>query len=186
MMTLLAALALLQAVPGQEEYQFERERHEFKLAGLLVAAEAIRTGFDEDLRLEDAWGFTVEAHLRLGEIYYYRFAGTWWDAEDDFPSSGDVEAETYTAGLGMDWTFGAFRNFSFDLGGGVGLMRLRDDADKETGFLFQLEAAARLRLAPHVGLCLTGMADFANLHFRTAETRHMTNLSVGAGVEVSF
>lgn len=185
-MTLLAAWAFVQAVPGQEEYQFERDRPRFKLAGLLFGAEAVRTGFDEDLRLEDAWGLTVEAHLRLGEIYYYRFAGTWWDAEEDFAAGDDVEAEAYTAGLGMDWTFGAFPNVSFDFGGGIGLMRLRSDVDKETGFLFQLEAAVRFRFTPHVGLRLTGLADFPNLHFNTVETEHMTNLSAGAGIEITF
>ncbi len=185
-MSVAAAVMLLlgQETAVQGEYRTAGEP--FKLAGLLLAVERVRTSFDDDLGLDSDWGLTAEAHLRLGEIYYYRFSVSAWETDGDLPVGDDVEIRSYTLGIGMDWLFGAFTNFSFDVGCSVGLMRISSDTESDRGWMFQIDAAARLRITPNIGLRATLLFDFPNLHFNTVETDHMTNVSVGAGLELSF
>jgi hypothetical protein len=177
-------LAWLAAV-AQEEYVHGKEP--FRLMAPMVAVEAVWTSFDEDLRIEDAAGLSIQGQMRLGEDYYYRLAGTWWEETgEDFAGGEDVEARKGTLGLGMDWTFGAFTNFSFDVGVGLGALWIRSDSEKDTAWLIELEAAARLKITPHVGLRLTGLLDFADVRFNSARTEHRTNASIGAGLEITF
>lgn len=181
---LLAAQAL---PPTPEEYQYERrDVRPFKLAGILLDAQAIYTHFGEEPRIDDARGFMAELQLRLGEIYYYRIAGYSWDAEEDLPGGEDVDLHAGTMGLGWDWTFGAFPQFGFDMGAGIGLMRARSDRDADTGFYVQWEGAVRLRITSNFAVRVSGFMDFVNLHFNTDDTEDFVNFSLGAGLELSF
>lgn len=179
-------LGLFQVAPGGE-YQFEEgSERPFKLAGIVFDAQAIYTHFGAEPRLENAAGGLLEVELRLGEDYYYRLAAYGWEAEEDFAGGGDVDLTGWTVGLGWDWFFGAFRDFAFDMGGGIGILRARADDESDSGFYVQWEAALRWKVAPHLGLRVSGFADWVNLHFNTDDTEDFLNLSVGAGVEVSF
>jgi hypothetical protein len=185
-MGVATAVMLLVGQEAGAQDGYRRVEEPFKLAGFLLAVERVRTSFDDDLRVENAWGLTAEAHLRLGEIYYYRFGLSAWETDEELPVGEDVDLRAYTLGIGMDWLFGAFPNFSLDAGGSVGILRIASEHESDTGWMFQIDVAARLRITPNVGLRGTLLFDFPNVHFNTDETDHMTNVSVGAGLEIGF
>ena len=182
----LALMAPVQAdLLHNDEYDYGPEPP-FKLAGLLISAQTLRTDFDLDHGLDDSDGVMLEAHLRVGEIYYYRIAGCWWETEDDLAGGRDVDVRAGVLGMGMDWLFGAFPHVSLDGGAGIGVIEYDSGVQSDEGFYLQLEGALSLRPVPHVGFRFSLFADYTNLRFNTARTVHGLNLSMGAGVEFKF
>ncbi len=177
-----AAILLCPFDPPQQDFQ-EADRP-FKLAGMLLAVEGIMTHFGDDPGFEDAPGLMGLAQLRMGEIYYYRLAGYLWDAEEE--NGDEVDLYAGSMGLGMDLSFGAFRDFAFDAGAGLGLLHASGERDEDTGFYFQVEATLRWKIAHGVGLRVSGMIDWVNLHFNSDDTEDFADFSVGGGVELSF
>ena len=186
MMVALALTAMVQAdLLHHDEYEYAPEQP-FKLAGLLISLQTLHTDFEPDLGLDDGDGMMFEAHLRIGEIYYYRIAGCWWDTEEDLPGGRDVDIRAGVLGMGMDWLFGAFPNISLDGGAGIGLIEVDSGIRSDEGFYFQIEGALSVRPVPHIGFRFSLFGDYTNLRFNTPRTEHGLNLSVGAGLELKF
>lgn len=185
MIAMLALAVLAQVDSRQDEYERGPE-FPTEVGGLLFGVQSLRTRFGADSLIDDGSGVLVEAHLRLGEEYYYKVSAAWWETEEEFPAGRDVELSSWAVGMGGDLLFGASPWVALDGGVGVGVLDVESDIQSDRAFFWQIEGALRLRLLPHVGLRFSAIADYVNLHFNTPTTEHMTHISLGAGLEITF
>jgi hypothetical protein len=159
---------------------------------------AVYTGFQKNLRIEDAWGFGGDLKIigdwgrRVCLVLRVGYAGWNTSTTNDslaFPASAQVRQFRFGAGVDFVW-----RLFELGLSANSGVYQFQtrsvstDFDSNETPGFFQLELTFGVKPAPFLKLGLVGMLTFTSTGFNLPETRNRTCVisSIGPAVELKF
>lgn len=149
---------------------------------------ALRTGFDDGLKIEDAWGLGADLKLGLGgpTRTWLRLGYAGWNTEndeDELPAAG-VWVRQYRIGVGFEIPFREVIDLGFWFDGGV--YRFRRDHEEDTSPYVEFLGTIGFRPVPNVRIGLMAMSTHTQSSFNHRHTHLYHNYSAGPAVEVRF
>jgi len=177
---------LLEPPPLYGFADLEEGQEEKDIVGIEVFA--LRTHFDDGLKIEDAWGVGADLKLGLGgpTRTWLRLGYAGWNTENDedrLPSEG-VWVRQYRAGVGFDVPVREVFDLGFWIDGGV--YRFRRDGEEDTSPYVEFLGTVGFRPVPNVRIGLLVMSTHTQSSFNREHTHLFHNYSAGPSVEVRF
>lgn len=176
-------------LPKFGEMEPQMERHEV-YPWLGVQAIAVWTSFDEDLRIEDGWGFgadfTVTLDWGTSAFLGFRAGVIGWNGETDLPANllnHGVDVRQYRVGI-----FGTFpfRFMEFGIGANVGGYRYRRDGFNDTAGFWEFQVQLGFRPSPYVWFGVVAMQTLSGSDFQRSNNHTNDNYSIGPSAEFRF
>jgi hypothetical protein len=153
-----------------------------------IEAFALRTDFDEGLRIEPAWGMGADLKLGFGgpSRAWLRLGYAGWNTENDVDEiyASGVWVRQYRLGVGFEVPFRKLFDVGFWIDGGV--YRFRRDEDEDTSPYVEFLGTIGVRPHPNVRIGLLLLSSHTQSSFNHDSTHLYHNYSAGPSVEVRF
>jgi hypothetical protein len=184
-----AVHAYREELPRFGEVEPQMERHEV-YPWIGIQPMAVWTSFDEDLRIEDGWGFGADLTITLdwgkSACLGFRLGVIGWNGETDLPANilnHGVDVRQYRVGV-----FGSFpfRFLEFGIGANVGGYRYRRDGFNDTAGFFEFQVQLGFRPSPHAWFGVVAMQTLSGSDFQRSNNHTNDNYSIGPSAELRF
>lgn len=185
-MAILLAL-FLNDLPLRLQDQLEEESH--LQYGWTVETRALWTGFDNDLRIEDAAGqglqFGMFSQSHGSAVFGLHLAACAWETvtEDDEVKPADVRVRQYLFGMGYGGWEG---DFEFSLRLDFGGITYSGGGERDAAGLGQIGLEAKFLLLRNVNVGVLAQVAFTHADFNRGSEHAVVNPSIGLTLGVRF
>jgi len=149
-----------------------------------LEARALLTRWDNDLELDDGFGWGAALYVRDFLFFGYRR----WETEDEF-GDDDATVQSYEVGFTYEFGLAAEKRTAFVVGGGLGLVHFSTEApgrNGDTGPLLSLNPQWKFYFSRALRLNVGVDVDILRTDFNQNHTHTNHNFSALGSIEFAF